>query len=279
MWGGAFDGAYLAKYLGDSIFGKNLIVKEAISSSNVLLKKYAKEGAPEGTVVVADEQTAGLGRMGRQWLSKKCENLLFSVLLRPDLPPHKVFVLTMVFSLAGIDAVKEVSGLNAGIKWPNDIYMGQKKLGGVLTEFSVLGGKVDYVVLGMGLNVNWRPEGEQTVLYETSSIRSETGERISRERLLTELLKQLEIYYLKALKKKEGRGMLYERWNERSLVLGKSVVVETGRGRVCGEAAEIDENGALMLITDEGKKERIFCGDVSVKVDFHEHKKDQKGVQ
>jgi len=264
----SFNPGLLIEALKDSLFGKHIIFKESIGSTNIFLKRLAQKGAVEGTVVVADEQNAGLGRLGRQWFSKKGENLLFSVLLRPNLPASRVFVLTMIFALAGIDAVQGLSGLNVMIKWPNDIYIGQKKLGGILTEFSVREGDVQYVVLGMGLNVNWNPELGNNLLYDASSIYSETKKRISREMLLCNMLERLEIYYQKADGDMKERDGLFKKWNEKSLVIGRTVAIETGKERVEGEVEGIDRDGALILITAGGQRRKFLCGDVSVKMNF-----------
>ena len=263
-----FNPDILARALKAGLFGKNIIFKDTIGSTNVFLKRLAEEGAPEGTVVIADEQSAGLGRLGREWFSKKGENLLFSVLLRPRLPPSKLFVVTMIFALAGIDAIKETSGLNAMIKWPNDIYIDGKKIGGILAEFSVVQGVVQHLVLGMGLNVNWNPEMEKTLLYPTSSIFAETRERVSREEMLVNLLKQLAISYYEVERDMARTERFYEKWNEKSLILGKTVVIETGKERIEGEAAGIDRNGALTLITAGGDRRKFLCGDVSVKMNL-----------
>ncbi len=254
--------------LKECIFGQNMIYRDTIGSTNAELKKLAQEGAPEGTVVVADEQRAGCGRLGRQWVSKKRENLLFSVLLRPNLPPEKIFVLTMIFALAGIDAVETVSGLRAMIKWPNDIYVGVKKLGGILTEFAISQRTVQYTVLGMGLNVNWNPSRVVTLLYPSSSIFSETRKKISREELLTLILSRFELFYQRVLGDKNDHDVFYKRWNERSAILGKQVVIETGNECVQGEAAGIDHDGTLTLITGDGQRRKFLCGDVSVKTTF-----------
>jgi BirA family transcriptional regulator, biotin operon repressor / biotin---[acetyl-CoA-carboxylase] ligase len=263
-----FNPDILARALKAGLFGKNIIFKDTIGSTNVFLKRLAEEGASEGTVVIADEQSAGLGRLGREWFSKKGENLLFSVLLRPRLPPSKLFVVTMIFALAGIDAIKETSGLNAMIKWPNDIYIDGKKIGGILAEFSVVQGVVQHLVLGMGLNVNWNPEMEKTLLYPTSSIFAETRERVSREEMLVNLLKQLAISYYEVERDMARTERFYEKWNEKSLILGKTVVIETGKERIEGEAAGIDRNGALTLITAGGDRRKFLCGDVSVKMNL-----------
>jgi BirA family transcriptional regulator, biotin operon repressor / biotin---[acetyl-CoA-carboxylase] ligase len=256
----------VTRALNPGLFGKNIIYRETIGSTNVFLKRLAQEGAPEGTVVIADEQSAGLGRLGRKWFSKKGENLLFSVLLRPQLAPRKLFFLTMIFALAGIDAIQDISGLNGMIKWPNDIYMGEKKLGGILTEFSVIQGVVQHLVLGMGLNINWNPEMERTLLYPTSSIFAEIQEKVSREEVLVNLLKRLEVSYREVGRDMEHIDGFYKKWNDKSLILGKTVVIETGKERIEGKAAGIDRDGALTLITAGGSERKFLCGDVSVKM-------------
>lgn len=266
-----FNAELLISLLNNSIFQRNVIFKITIGSTNVFLKKLAQEGSPEGTMVIADEQSAGLGRMGREWFSKKGKNLLFSVLLRPELPPNKIFFLTMIFALAGIDAVQQMTGLNAMIKWPNDLYIGGKKLGGILTEFAVKKGVVQHVVLGMGLNVNWNPSTEKNLMYPTSSIFSETHEKVSREKLLSKVLKLLEQYYQKGMEDVHSAERFFEKWTEKSAILGKAVVIETGKERVEGEAAGIDQEGALTLITANGHERKFVCGDVSVKMNFSEH--------
>lgn len=265
-----FNPELLSSLLKNCIFEKNVIFKNVIGSTNVFLKNLAQQGYPEGMVVIADEQSAGLGRLGRKWFSKEGKNLLFSVLLRPGLLPNQIFVLTMIFALAGIDAVQQMTGLDAMIKWPNDIYIGDKKLGGILTEFAVQKGLVQHVVLGMGLNVNWNPTTEQKLLYPTSSIFSETQQAVSREHLLAKILKILEKLYHEAMEDINPAERFYKKWNDKSAILGKSVVIETGKERVQGEAASIGKDGALTLITADGHERRFLCGDVSVKMNFSE---------
>ena len=265
-----FNTELLTSVLKNCIFEKNVIFKNVIGSTNVFLINLAQQGSPEGTVVIADEQSAGLGRLGRQWFSKEGENLLFSVLLRPGLLPNQIFVLTMIFALAGIEAVQQMTGLDAMIKWPNDIYIGEKKLGGILTEFAVQKGVVEHVVLGMGLNVNWNPSTEKKLLYPTSSIFAETHQKVSRERLLGKILKILETFYREATEDMNPAERFYKKWNNKSAILGKSVVIETGKERVQGEAAGIGKDGALTLITADGHERRFVCGDVSVKMNCSE---------
>ncbi len=254
----------LQKTLSRSIFGRNIIFHETLSSTNSQAKALGDQGAPEGTLVLAEQQTAGRGRMGRSWLSRKNENLLVSLLLRPPIDPDQVFVLTMVLALAVIEGVRDVSALRPLIKWPNDLYLGGKKLAGILTEFSVKGKKIDYVILGLGLNVNWGPEDDGSILFPATSILAETGTRVSRSHLLFEILKRFEVYYRKALC--GDIEEFYERWNKRSMVLGTQVEIKSDDGSLFGTASQIDRNGALIILDEQGQKQRILCGDVSLRV-------------
>ncbi|MDY6971214.1 MAG: biotin--[acetyl-CoA-carboxylase] ligase [Thermodesulfobacteriota bacterium] len=256
------DLSTLRKGLGQSFFAANIVFHKLTDSTNNLAKKLAAKGAPEGTVVLAEMQTAGRGRMERRWLSPGYVNLLFSLLLRPPMKAEQVFGLTMLFALASIDGVKEESGLESRIKWPNDLYIGRKKLGGILTELSVRSNDVEYVVLGLGLNVNWNPAGEGVILYPSTSILAETGRVVSRERLLIRVLKMFESYYRQALR--GGTDEFYEKWNERSMLLGKRVKIKAAGGNMCGNASRVDRSGALIIVDDSGQEQKVVCGDVSV---------------
>ncbi|MFH0845196.1 MAG: biotin--[acetyl-CoA-carboxylase] ligase [Pseudomonadota bacterium] len=252
----------IKEMLGQSIFAQNLIYYESTASTNTLAKKLAEEGAPEGTLVLTEYQTAGKGRKGRRWLSQRYLNLLFSILLMPSLPPNQMFVLTMILALAAMDGIKESSGLQTWIKWPNDLYVGHKKLGGILTEISIKGKKVDYVVLGLGLNVNWNPGKEQDLLYPSTSILAETGIVSPREHLLIGIVKLFEEYYLDIL-----RGEIedyHRRWNQYSMIIGRSVEIISDQETVRGIVLLIDREGALIIRDEEGKEQKVFSGDLSV---------------
>lgn len=254
---------WLKEKLDHSVFSSHIIHYESIDSTNNLAKELAGQGAAEGTLVLAEEQTEGRGRRGRAWLSPGKENLLFSVLLRPALPADRVFLLTMILALAAMEAVKTLSGLCPGIKWPNDLYVGMKKLAGILTEFSVTRKEVDWVVLGLGLNVNRRPE---TLAGQSTSILQETGVRVSKNQLLYETLKGLEGAYREILSGNVEPSCT--RWNEACFILGKAVEIESQRERIHGKALRIDPDGALILETQEGDLRRIVAGDVSLRVAF-----------
>jgi BirA family biotin operon repressor/biotin-[acetyl-CoA-carboxylase] ligase len=259
----SFRPSILRKKLGQSVFARAIVFHEILDSTNRLAKELGTKGAPEGTLVLCEEQTAGRGRMGRRWLSPRHANLLFSVLLRPKIPPDKVFLLTMILALAAIDAIGELYALKAMIKWPNDLYVGRKKLGGILTEFSTWNKTVEYVVLGLGLNANWRPADEEGMLYAATSILVETGGEVSREDLLVGILEKLEPYY-----RKMSSGRLegfYKRWNEESMLVNKRVEIRSTGERICGKALRIDPHGALIILDDQGQERKIVYGDVSVR--------------
>lgn len=253
----------LREKLGQSIFGRDIIFHETLGSTNDLAKKLGTNGAPEGTLVLTEEQSAGRGRMGRRWLSPRYANLLFSVLLRPVIPAEKVFTLTMIFALAAIDGIQDLYPLKTMIKWPNDLYVGPRKLGGILSEFSTIRNVVEYVVLGLGLNVNWRPGDEERLVYPATSILAETGKKTLREDLLVRILKRFESYYIKILN--EGPDQFHERWNDESMLLNKQIEIRTTDQTIFGKATGIDRGGALIILDERGQERKIVCGDVSIR--------------
>jgi BirA family biotin operon repressor/biotin-[acetyl-CoA-carboxylase] ligase len=248
--------------MGNSLFAGPIAYRESIDSTNALARELALKGSPEGTLVLTEEQTAGRGRRGRIWASPAASNLLVSILLRPSIDPEQVFVLTMVLALASVHALRRLTGLPVLIKWPNDLYVRGKKLAGILTEFGMEDKILDYVVLGMGLNVNWHPPHEQGIRPSATSLLAETGKRYPRNELLLQILKGLEISYERVQQGKiEG---FYGQWNELSLILGQRVTIESETGAIEGKAVRIDEKGALILEEPDGSKRRILCGDVSL---------------
>ena len=248
--------------LEDSIFSKNIIIYDSLESTNNTAKEFYKQGAIDGTVILAEEQTAGRGRMGRQWLSPACKNLLFSIILRPDIKVENIYSLTLALAAAGIGAVKNISGLSSMIKWPNDIYLNKKKLAGILTEFKIRGKSPAYIILGMGMNVNWNPETEKNILFPSTSIFNETGRVTFRNELIAEILKNLEILYNDIIN--ERMESLNRRINDLSLLTGREVSVDTGEKIIRGIARGIDTDGGLILKGEDGDVRKILNGDVSI---------------
>lgn len=247
--------------LKDTVFARNIVFRQVVDSTNTLAKTLAAEGSDEGTLVLAEEQTAGRGRMGRQWLSPAYHNLMVSILLRPEIPANHVFVLTMILALAVSEGVEDMVGLKPFVKWPNDLYVGGEKIAGILTEFATRDKRVEYVILGMGLNVNWSPGNEAIGLYPTTSIMAQAGAWVSRGDLLVRILRVFHGYY----EKFRGGDVedIYRRWNSRSLLKDKDVEILSGDATIRGRAKRIDRDGAL-IIDCSGEERRIVSGDVSV---------------
>ncbi len=239
-----------------------VIYLETIDSTNELAKRMIEDGsAKDGMLIIAEEQTKGKGRMGRRWISKKGKNLLFSIILTPFIKKDLVFALNMAFSISFIEEMEEDFGLSAQIKWPNDIYLGGKKLSGILTEFFLKGDLLRYVIIGIGINVNWSPKDED-LLYPATSIAEELGREVEREKILVGGIKGFDRYYEDIL---SGRiEELYKKWNEKCVIIGKEVEVYDGEKRIKGTAIKIDRDGSLILLSN-GKKRKILYGDVSLR--------------
>lgn len=255
------DAKIIRNYLDNSLFSKNILIYPSLPSTNNTGKELFKEGACDGTVILAEEQTAGRGRMDRQWLSPSHKNILVSILLKPDIKVENIFSLTLALAVAGIDAIQNISGLSPMIKWPNDIYLGYKKLGGILTEFKVRGKTPVYVILGMGLNVNWNPD--KNMLFQSTSILKETGRVTSRSELMAGILNNFRTMYDDIINEKMDE--FNNKINRFSLLTGKEVSVDTGEEKIRGKALGIDAGGGLILKVQGGEVKIILNGDVSIR--------------
>jgi BirA family biotin operon repressor/biotin-[acetyl-CoA-carboxylase] ligase len=253
----------LQDHLTTRSFGRALAHLPRTGSTNDVAKEWATQGAPEGAVVVADEQTRGRGRLGRRWLAPRGTCLLCSILFRPDLPPAQVQQLTMLCALSAADAIKETADLAAWLKWPNDLVVKSpewKKLAGVLTETAFTGQRVDYAVVGIGINVNVASETLPTLDANATSILVETGRTVGRAALLATLLAGVERRY-EALQAGESA---HSEWASRLATLGQRVQATTSQGTLAGVAESVDADGALLLRTPDGGLHRIAVGDVTL---------------
>jgi BirA family biotin operon repressor/biotin-[acetyl-CoA-carboxylase] ligase len=234
---------------------------EEIGSTSDRAKELAEEGAEHGEVVVAEAQTAGRGRRGRVWVSPPRRNLYFSVVLRPELPPARAPELTLVASLAICDALRQ-AGVGAGIKWPNDVLASGRKIAGVLTELAAEPDRVQWVVLGAGVNVNARREDfPEELRDEATSVLIERGEPAPRALLAAACFTALEDWLDRHAE--EGFAPIREAWRERSVTLGREVQVKEGGRELVGVAEDIDATGALLVRGPTGL-ERVLAGDVTL---------------
>lgn len=234
---------------------------EEVTSTNDVAKDLAGRGAPEGTLVVAEAQTKGRGRRGRSWASPAGTGIWASLILRPRLVPSQTPVLTFTAAVAGAEAIRDLTGLPAGIKWPNDLLIRGRKVAGILTEMSAELDDVHHVVLGIGINVNI-PSFPEEIAEIATSLSREGGQNVSRRRLLQAFLEYFESWYDRLPQAAED---LRDRWRAFSVTLGRRVTVTSPRLTLTGLAKDIDREGALLLETDGGELVRILSGDVSLR--------------
>jgi len=263
---------------------KKRIHKAQTDSTNNDIRLLAMEGAPEGYVVSADMQTAGRGRRGRSWESPSGSSLLFSILLRPDIPVDAAPQITLLMALAVAKVVRQWTGLEALIKWPNDVVVNRKKVCGILTEMQVKEGAIDHVVVGTGVNINQTSIPEEleqsatSLLLEKNKISRERTEHsdkdgideteyvklFDRDGLLEHILTAFEGYYDLFLQKQDLSDLMKE-YNSWLVSLDKEVKVLDPQGEFTGISKGINEKGELLVELPDGEVTAIYAGEVSVR--------------
>ena len=239
--------------------GKVVNFHRSVPSTNDLAKEMADGGCADGTVVFAEEQTGGKGRAGRRWTSSE-GGIYLSVVLKGEMDLKTVNSLPLIFGLAVSKTISTSAMIESGLKWPNDVLIGEKKVCGVLMEASVKAEEVEYVVVGIGLNVNNSLKDlDEETRERSTTLSDEIGEKLDRRELLRNLLYFLDLHYDRYLE--GGVQRLLEEWSGRSKTIGKQVSVEDSSGDVVkGKALGVDQTGALMVRS--GKKiTRILSGD------------------
>jgi BirA family biotin operon repressor/biotin-[acetyl-CoA-carboxylase] ligase len=250
--------ADVLKGLDTLIIPRSLEIVPAIDSTNLELRKKGEAGAPEGTVLVADQQLAGKGRLGRQWASPAGVNLYCSVLLRPQIPVQQAPQLTFLSAVAVVDVLMAVGQVKAEVKWPNDILVGGAKIAGLLNEMSAETEQINYVVLGIGVNLNMTTDQFPSELnYPATSVFLETGHPVERRFFLRALLERLDFYYAEFLE--QGFAPIRQRWEQLCPVINSRVSVDSGP---VATVVGLEADGALRLQYDAGTIERINAGDV-----------------
>lgn len=252
----------IAACLTTRIMGRpSIVVFKQTDSTNHQAKLLAGRGAPEGTIVLAESQTSGRGRRGRTWLSPAGEGLCLSIILRPPLTPAQAPQITLMTAVAVSQTLAD-AGVQANIKWPNDILVEDKKIAGILTEISTDMDQVDWVIVGMGLNVNTPAHRMPAAIRGlATSIQIQKGQGTSRTELLVNLLQKFEACYQQL--KVEGFGPIMEQWRRMSDIIGRQVYVDVMGTRHRGTVAAVDDDGVLVLRDTEGRFRRIFSGDVT----------------
>ncbi len=243
--------------------GQNCIYLESVDSTNTCAKRLAEEGAPAGTLVVADEQTGGRGRRGREWTASKGSNIMMTLLLRPRINPGNASRLTLLMAMAVAEGIQKVTGLPSGIKWPNDIVVHKKKVCGILTEMSSEIDYINHVVIGAGINVNQECFPEE-IGATAGSLGMELGKKICRAELAAEILGELEKLYNIFLQT-EDLSALYQNYNRLCVNRNREIRVLEPGNEYTGTAEGINEAGELMVRRADGSMARVYAGEVSVR--------------
>jgi BirA family biotin operon repressor/biotin-[acetyl-CoA-carboxylase] ligase len=244
-------------------FGKSILFSREIDSTNKRAKELAMYGAPEGTVVIAETQKEGRGRLGREWLSPT-GGLYFSVILRPKLRPKATSKLTFVAGLAVAKVLDEMFDLKVETKWPNDVLVNRRKICGIISEMNTTDETVNFVVVGVGVNVNFDVTKvfPKQLRKTATSLENEIGQKIQLEELFKMLLEQVENIY--GIFLKEGFDSILEKWKSYASFLARRVEVTTLTEKMNGVASDIDHEGALVLKMEDGTIRQVLAGDVSL---------------
>ena len=246
------------------LIGRDIRVFQETTSTNDVADKLGRDGVKEGVVVFAESQTKGRGRLGRSWISSQGKGLWFSVLLRPAVSPQAATQMTIASATALARALKQSAGINCSIKWPNDILVKDRKLCGILTEMTAEVDKINYIILGIGVNINFAENDFPPDLRKiATSLAIETGRKFKRAEVAAVILRELNRDYLR-LKSGEFQAVADE-WEENCNTIGRNVEISTGQRVVHGRAEALDSEGALLVRTQHGHLERIIGGDVTLR--------------
>lgn len=249
----------IKKNLNTEFIAQNVEYFTTIDSTNTYAGKIA-EKSPEGTVIIADEQTAGKGRTGRNWVSKEKEGIYFSVILKPEIPVVKASFLTQVAGAALVSALNKL-GVDAKIKWPNDIILGNKKIAGILTEMSAEIDRIFYIIVGIGINL-YNTEFDDEIASKATSILKE-GYKLDREDILKNFFDEFEKMYLDFISGKTED--IIKILVGKSVVVGKEVYIVNGSNKEKVTAVDIDGDGNLVVESEGGEKKTVFTGEISIR--------------
>ncbi|QXM07256.1 biotin--[acetyl-CoA-carboxylase] ligase [Crassaminicella indica] len=259
------DADVLEIELASKNIGSKIYHFESIDSTNNMAKKMASEGAAEGTIIIAEEQTGGRGRLGRTWVSPKGTGIWMSIILRPNIAPTEAAKITQITAAAVASGLRKIIGEDVGIKWPNDIIIHRKKVCGILTELSAELNSVNYIVVGIGINVNMDTKDfPEEVRRIATSIKACVGRTVSRKNIVKEILHSFEELYSDFTYNKNIKKSI-EICKKYSVTLGKEVKIKNKEKEVVAKAIDLTEDGQLLIKNQSGVIEKVFSGEVSVR--------------
>lgn len=252
-------------HLKAKLLGREIVSYKKIDSTNDTAYSLAEKGVKEGMVIVAEEQAKGKGRHGRVWLSPAKGGIYMSCILRPQIAPNEIPKITLLVAVAVAQAIRKLSGLDAMIKWPNDILIDGRKLCGILTEMKAEQDRVDFVIVGIGVNVTTParslPKTASSIMEELA--KAGVGDReVSRVELTRKILEEFEKYYM--VLGKEGFGPIIDAWKSLTHMIGSRVRVMLQNRTFEGHAHSLDPDGCLVVRLDSGVLEKVSAGDVEM---------------
>lgn len=251
-------------YLNTKYIGKDIRYYNTIDSTNTKAKELGTAGAKEGTVVISEEQTGGRGRLGRQWVSPKFNGIWMSIILKPDIEPMDASKITQIGAAAVCMSINEL-GLKATIKWPNDIVLNGKKVCGILTEMSGELNKINYIIMGIGINVNIEDEDFPGDIKDiATSIKIESGKKVKRKELVASIFNNFESLYDEFINSETIKRSI-NICRENSALIGNDIKIIKRNEEVFAKAIGLTEDGELIVEYNDGKVDKIVSGEVSVR--------------
>ncbi len=245
--------------LKTKILGKKIYAYNSADSTNSIAYNLAEQAVAEGTLIVAEKQTKGKGRMGRHWVSPQGSGIYMSLILKPKISPAEAGKITLISSVAVARTIRKITKLKALIKWPNDVYIDNAKVCGILTEMSAEMDMINFIIMGIGININTPKSSLPDI---ATSLFLKTKQKVDRISFLQEMLLELEAQYNKLVK--GSFSDIINDWRDLSLTLGKRIKVEWRKQLIQGQAMDIDDVGALIVRDDFGFSHHILSGEVSV---------------
>ena len=249
-------------FLTTSYLGNNIIYYETLESTNQEIRSFAAKGEKEGLVLIADLQTKGKGRLQREWVGSKGDSIAMSILIKPDIPPYMAPSITQVVALSVCRALNTTSGLDFKIKWPNDIILNGKKVCGILTEMD---GEIDclnYIIVGIGINVN-QTSMPSDISHKATSLKIELNKSIQRKNIVINILNEFEKSY--EIFKSQGIKPFINELKNYSALINKTVVISNPFKSFNATVVDIDDEGYLIVENENGEKESVVGGDISIR--------------
>ncbi len=245
--------------LKTNYMGKNVIYETSVTSTQEIAHRLAREGVPEGTLVVAEEQLGGKGRLGRAWHSPIGTGIWMSLILKPKIPPQQAPQLTLLAAVAVIRGITETTELQCEIKWPNDILLNGKKVVGILTEMQADPDQIHSVIIGIGINVN-QTSFPKEIQEIATSLKLEKGQEINRAHLMRSIMAEFEKLYELFLS--DGFYPIKQMWEAHAVTIGRRIIARTINGAIEGFAKGITEDGILLLEDSHGRTHKIYSADI-----------------